>query len=159
MNANLSEQNAAELIPQADIVFDCAPLFPERFAMNAECVRQRKPMIEAGVFGLEGQVTTIVPGVTPCLLYPFPERPTAWKRQFPILAPVSAMAGAITAAEGIKLLTGIGQTLQGHCCTSMLAAWRSNGLKSSGDPTAKCADNSAAAECQFIMRRLNVELA
>lgn len=56
VNANLSEQNAAELITQADIVFDCAPLFPERFAMNAECVRQRKPMIEAGVFGLEGQV-------------------------------------------------------------------------------------------------------
>ena len=58
-------------------------------------------------------VTTIVPGVTPCLLCLFPESPTARKRQFPILAPVSAMAGAIAAAEGIKLLTGIGQTLQG----------------------------------------------
>lgn len=28
VNANLSEQNAADLITQADIAFDCAPLFP-----------------------------------------------------------------------------------------------------------------------------------
>jgi len=111
--ANVSAENAAELVSQADLVFDCAPLFAERFALNAECVRQRKPMIEAAVFGWEGQVTTIIPGVTPCLACLFPEPPPAWQRRFPVLAPTPALAAAIAAAEGLKLLTGIGETLQG----------------------------------------------
>lgn len=113
VNANVAAENAAELISPADLVFDCAPLFAERFAMNGECVRQRKPMIEAGVFGLQGQVTTIVPGITPCLACIYPEHPSAWKRRFPVLGAVAALAGAIAATEGIKVLTGIGETLQG----------------------------------------------
>lgn len=113
VNANINTENAADLISQADLVFDCAPLFVERFAMNAECVRQRKPMIEAGVFGMEAQVTTIVPGKTPCLSCLYPEDPPAWKRRFPVLGAVSSLTGAIAATEGIKLLTGMGETLQG----------------------------------------------
>jgi molybdopterin/thiamine biosynthesis adenylyltransferase len=113
VGANISEANAAELVGRADIVFDCAPLFEERFLMNRECVRQGKPMVEAAMFGLEGQVTTIIPGVTPCLRCLYPEQPPAWKRKFPVLGAVSAMAGAVAAMEGIKVLTGLGTPLAG----------------------------------------------
>jgi molybdopterin/thiamine biosynthesis adenylyltransferase len=113
IEANIDQSNAAELIGQADIVFDCAPLFSERLTMNAECVRQRKPMIEAGVFGMEGQVTTIVPGNSPCLACLFPEPPAVWQRRFPVLAPVPAIAAAIAAAEGLKLLAELGASLIG----------------------------------------------
>lgn len=110
---NISEANAASLVGRADIVFDCAPLFEERFLMNRECVRQGKPMIEAGIFAMEGQVTTIIPGTTPCLRCLHPDLPQAWNRRFPVLGAVPALAGAIAAAEGIKVLTSIGTTLAG----------------------------------------------
>ncbi len=81
--------------------------------MNAACVRQRKPMVEAAMFDLEGQLTTIIPGQTPCLACLYPEFPSAWKRQFPVFGAVAAVAGNIAAMEGIKLLAGFGETLAG----------------------------------------------
>ena len=111
---NISERNADRLIEQADIVFDCAPLFEERFAMNRACVEQGKPMVEAAMFEMEGQVTTILPGQSACLACIYPENPPQWKRQFPVLGAVSSMAAANAAVEGIKVLTGIGETLAGN---------------------------------------------
>jgi molybdopterin/thiamine biosynthesis adenylyltransferase len=111
--SNVDEGNAADLVGRADIVFDCAPLFRERFAMNRACVRLGKPMVEAAVYGMEGQVTTILPGRTPCLACLYPEDPARWKRRFPVFGAVPALAAAIAAAEGIKLLAGLGTPLAG----------------------------------------------
>jgi molybdopterin/thiamine biosynthesis adenylyltransferase len=110
---NVSEQNAAALVGKADLVFDCAPLFAERFAMNRECVRQRKPMVEAAIYSLEGQVTTIIPGKTPCLECLYAETPPGWKRQFPVIGAVPALAAQVAAMEGIKLLVGMAPGLAG----------------------------------------------
>ncbi len=110
---NISEENAADLVGKADLVFDCAPLFSERFAMNRECVRQSKPMIEAAMFDLEGQITTILPGETPCLSCLYPADPPQWKREFPVFGAVSSIAASIAAMEGIKVVSGFGETLAG----------------------------------------------
>jgi molybdopterin/thiamine biosynthesis adenylyltransferase len=110
---NVSEDNAVELVGKVDIVFDCAPLFEERFAMNRQCVAQNKPLVEAAMFSLEGQITTILPGRTPCLACLYPEKPPHWKRQFPVFGAVSALAASIAAMEGIKVLAGFGELLAG----------------------------------------------
>ena len=110
---NIGEDNVDALVEDADIVFDCAPLFSERFAMNRACVEQGKPMVEAAMFDMEGQVTTIIPGGTPCLACLYPEDPPGWKREFPVLGAVSAIAAAIAALEGVKVIAGFGQTLAG----------------------------------------------
>lgn len=106
---NVSDENAAELVARADIVFGCAPLFEERLRMNRECVRQRKPLVDCAMFSTEGRVIPIVPGRTPCLACLHPEIPPHWKRRFPVLGAVSALIGEIGALEGIKLLTGLGE--------------------------------------------------
>ena len=49
------------------MVVCCAPLFEERFALNEQCVRQGKPMVDCAMYELTGQVTTILPGTTACL--------------------------------------------------------------------------------------------
>ena len=113
IGANVSAANVRELVEPVDIVFDCAPRFSERFLMNRECVRQNKPMIEAAVFGMEGLVTTIVPGRTPCLACLYPEDPPAWNRRFPVFGAVAALAASVAAMEGIKVLTGFAETLAG----------------------------------------------
>ena len=104
-----STLNAADLVNKADIVFDAAPRFTERFWLNRECVAQGKPMIDAAMYNMEGQITVIVPGVTPCLACLYPEEPVNWKRRFPVIGAVSAMIGNMAVLEGIKLLTGLGK--------------------------------------------------
>lgn len=111
---NINTANAAALVGRADVVMDCAPLFAERFALNREAVRQRKPMVEAAMYELQAQLTTIVPGQTPCLACLYPEEPPAWQRRFPVIGAVPAMIGALAALEAIKLLTGLGQPLLGR---------------------------------------------
>lgn len=113
VNENMSGDNAASLVEKVDIVFDCAPMFEERFAMNRECIRQGKPMIDAAMFSMEGQVTTIIPGETACLQCIYPKLPSAWKRKFPVFGAVSCAAACFAAMEGIKVLSGMGPSLNG----------------------------------------------
>jgi molybdopterin/thiamine biosynthesis adenylyltransferase len=111
---NISEANADALVSQADIVVDAAPMFQERLALNAAAFRVGKPLVECAMHTLEASVTTFVPGKTGCLACYIPEVPPTWKRQFPVFGAVSGTAACIGAMEVIKLLTGIGTTLQGE---------------------------------------------
>ena len=72
VNANVNEENAAELVSKVDVIVDCAPLFEERFLMNREAVRQNKPLVDCAMYELEAQIMTILPGKSACLscLYP-----------------------------------------------------------------------------------------
>jgi len=110
---NVSDANAARLVGQADIIIDAAPRFSERLAMNREAVRQRKPMIDAAMYEFDLQLTTIVPGRSPCLACLYPEEPPHWRREFPVFGAVSGVVGALAAVEAIKLLTGVGDVLAG----------------------------------------------
>ena len=111
---NIGEDNAADLVGRADIVFDCAPLFEERFLMNRECVRLGKPLIDCAMYAMDGQVISIVPGQTPCLACIYPEAPPHWRRRFPVIGAVSALVAQIGALEGIKLLAGFGEVALGQ---------------------------------------------
>lgn len=114
---NVSEDNVERLVSEADVVVDCAPLFEERFLMNREAVRQSKPMVECAMYELQAQLTTILPGETPCLACLFPEAPPAWKREFPVFGAVSGAVGCLAAMEAIKLIAGIGEPLSGELLT------------------------------------------
>jgi len=114
---NLSEENAAQLVGEVDLVVDCAPRFPERFAMNRQCVRQGKPLIECAMYDMEAQITTILPGQSPCLGCLYPEDPPAWKREFPVFGAVSGTVGCLGAMEAIKVLSGLGEPLAGTLLT------------------------------------------
>lgn len=114
VDENVSEANAERLVKQCDVVVDCAPLFPERFAMNAEAVRQRKPMVECSMYELEAHLTTIIPGQSACLKCIVPEEPPTWKRQFPVFGAVSGTVGCMAAMEVIKIVSKLGEPLVGR---------------------------------------------
>jgi molybdopterin/thiamine biosynthesis adenylyltransferase len=126
---NASDENAAALVAQADLVVDAAPLFTERYALNRAAVRAGKPMVECAMHGFELHVTTILPGRTPCLRCLAPEPPPDWKRQFPVLGAVSGAAGCLGATEVIKLITGAGQPLAGILLRMDLATMRTHRLR------------------------------
>lgn len=118
---NVSDENATGLVAQADVVVDAAPLFEERFALNRAAVAARKPMVECAMYAMEAQVTTIIPGKTPCLECFVPEKPPHWKREFPVIGAVSGTAGCLGAVEVIKLLSGLGEPLAGTLLVMDLA--------------------------------------
>lgn len=121
---NVSDANTDHLVGRADLVIDCAPLFVERFAMNRAAVRQGKPMVECAVYELQGQLTAILPGRTPCLACLYPEDPPAWKRRFPVFGAVSGTLGCLAAMEAIKLLSGLGEPLAGRLLMMDLRSMR-----------------------------------
>jgi molybdopterin/thiamine biosynthesis adenylyltransferase len=114
VNENVSEQNAAELVAKCDLIVDCAPLFPERFAMNRQAVLQGKPLVECAMYEMEAHITTVIPKCSPCLQCIFPEDPPTWKRQFPVLGAVSGTVACLGAVEAVKVITGIGDPLTGR---------------------------------------------
>ena len=109
--SNVTEQNVEHLVGQADVVVDCAPLFEERFLMNREGVAQGKPIVECAMYEMEAQITTILPGETPCLQCLYPQIPPTWKREFPVFGAVSGTVGCLAAMETIKVIANLGETL------------------------------------------------
>jgi molybdopterin/thiamine biosynthesis adenylyltransferase/molybdopterin converting factor small subunit len=110
---NINESNAARLVGDVDLVVDCAPLFEERFLLNREAVQQNKPLVDCAMYELEAQITTIAPGVTPCLSCLYPTEPDKWKREFPVFGAVSGAVGCLGALEAIKVLAEVGEPLHG----------------------------------------------
>ena len=113
VNENVTSENVLQLVAEADLIVDCAPLFEEHFAMNAEAVAQRKPIVECAMYDLEATITSITPGQTPCLACLTPEPPPAWTRQFPVFGAVSGTVGCMGAMEAIKIIAGFGKPLLG----------------------------------------------
>lgn len=110
---NVSEENVKRLVAEADIAFGAAPLFEERLLLNRECVAKGIPLIDCAMFNLEGHVIPILPGKSACLACLYPEIPPHWKRRFPVIGAVSALAANIGAMEGIKALTGLAEAQYG----------------------------------------------
>jgi molybdopterin/thiamine biosynthesis adenylyltransferase len=132
---NIDESNAAELVAQADILVDCAPLFEERYLMNREAVRQGKPMVESAMYDMELHLTTFVPGRTPCLTCLYPEKSKVWKRQFPVFGAVAGVAGCLSAVEVIKMLSGLGNPLTNRLLTMDLRFMTHRTFNLQRDPT------------------------
>jgi molybdopterin/thiamine biosynthesis adenylyltransferase len=131
---NVTEENVARLVDQVDLVLDCAPLFEERYRLNREAVRQKKPLVECAMYELEVQVSTIIPGETPCFACLCPEAPKTWKRQFPVLGAVSGVAGCLGAIEAIKVLSGVGDPLLGQLLVGDLRRMAFRTVKTWRDP-------------------------
>jgi molybdopterin/thiamine biosynthesis adenylyltransferase len=108
-------------VRSADVILDCAHNFEERNLLNAAAVRWGKPMVEAAMNDMEAYLTTIVPGLTPCLACIFPEKPDWDKRGFGVLGAVSGTLACLTALEAIKLITGLGTPLLSQLLTMDLS--------------------------------------
>jgi adenylyltransferase/sulfurtransferase len=106
-NIKITVDNIADLLQGVDVVMDCMDNMETRFLINEACVKKGIPMIHGGVREMLGEVTTIIPGKTPCLECLLP-RDLAKKETFPIFGATAALIASIQVLEAIKLLSGIG---------------------------------------------------
>ncbi len=83
--------------------------YPTRYLLNKAALTHNIPFIHGSVWGLEGRITTIIPGKTPCLECLVPEAPPS--EVFPVLGATPGVIGTLQVTEAIKILTGVGKPL------------------------------------------------
>jgi molybdopterin/thiamine biosynthesis adenylyltransferase len=107
-----------ELVPQADVVLDCTDNFRTRHAVNAACVRHRRPLVSGAAIGFDGQVSVYDSrGDHPCYACLFPAGQVFEEvacATMGVFAPLVGIIGTVQAAEALKLLAGVGQSLAGR---------------------------------------------
>jgi adenylyltransferase/sulfurtransferase len=114
----LTSDNILATVGEYDLVLDGSDNFATRYLVNDACVLLDKPLVHAGVFRFEGQITTILPRRGPCYrcLYPEPPPPGIVPscQEAGILGAVAGVLGVLQATEALKLLLGRGEPLCGR---------------------------------------------
>jgi molybdopterin-synthase adenylyltransferase len=107
------------LVAQADVVLDCSDNFKTRHAVNAACVRHKKPLVSGAAIGFDGQISVYDTrsADAPCYACLFPPEATFEEVQcstMGVFAPLVGIIGTMQAAEALKLLMGVGSSLAGR---------------------------------------------
>jgi molybdopterin/thiamine biosynthesis adenylyltransferase len=110
--ARITAESLPGLLPGVNVVVDCLDNMATRFILNEACFRAGIPLIHGGLSGTLGEITTIIPGQTPCLACMFPQ-PVEGKRPFPVFGCLPALIASLQVMEVIKLLAGFGELLTG----------------------------------------------
>lgn len=108
----IAEENVDDLVGDNDLIVDAMDNVPTRLLINKVAIKKSIPVFHGAVYGFDGRVTTIIPGVTPCLRCLYPKIPPSSK--FPVVGVAPAIIGCIQAAEVIKYIVGIGELLTGR---------------------------------------------
>ncbi|WP_237444389.1 HesA/MoeB/ThiF family protein [Sinobacterium norvegicum] len=125
-------------VAKADIVVDCSDNFQTRFALNAACVSEKKPLISGAAIRMEGQVSVFHGSQNdqPCYrcLYSEQDGEDLNCSTNGVLAPLVGIIGSIQAFETLKLIVGFGESLAGRLLIfdGKYLEWRE--LKISKDP-------------------------
>lgn len=114
----LTSKNALEIIGNYDLVIDGSDNFQTRYLVNDACVILSKPNVYGSIFRFEGQASVFNYEKGPCYrcLYPKPPLPGVVPscEEGGVLGVLPGIIGCIQANEAIKIITGIGTTLNGR---------------------------------------------
>ena len=114
-NTSINIGNAIDIIKNYDVIVDALDNFPARYLLNDACYFENKPLVDAAAVRFHGLIMTILPNSGPCYRCAFPvlpnQKPGMTCSEAGILGPVPGVMGFIQAAEVVKLLLGIGETL------------------------------------------------
>jgi molybdopterin/thiamine biosynthesis adenylyltransferase len=112
-------ERLATLVRGADVVLDCSDNFATRHAINRACVAARKPLVSGAGIRFDGQVAVfdLRSDEAPCYHCLFPEDARSEEERcatMGVFAPLVGVVGTMQAAEAIKLVAGVGETLAGR---------------------------------------------
>ena len=117
-DVRLGADNILDIIDGYDVIVDGTDNFPTRYLVNDASLLKRIPVIHGSIFRFEGQVTVFNPYEGPCYRCLLPEPPPAELApscsEAGVLGVLPGIVGSLQAVETIKVLLGIGDTLQGR---------------------------------------------
>lgn len=156
IDARVAGESLDALVQAADVVVDATDNFATRHAINRACVRWRKPLVSGAAIRFDGQISVfdLRRPDSACYHCLFPEDGELEEMRCAVMgvfAPLVGIIGTTQAAEALKLLMGVGQSLDGRLLMldALSMQWRTVRLKrdpgckvcASGDRT----ENAAAA--------------
>ncbi|MCX6274506.1 MAG: HesA/MoeB/ThiF family protein [Bacteroidetes bacterium] len=121
-NTRLTASSAKQLFPDYDLIIDCTDNFNARYIINDACVLLDKPFVYGSIFKFEGQVSlfnakdkTGISGPTYRCLFPSPpaEGTIPSCEEAGVIGFLPGLIGTLQAAESVKWITGIGESLSG----------------------------------------------
>ncbi len=115
----LEDERLDELVKSATVVLDCSDNFTTRHAINRACVAHKVPLVSGAAIRFDGQVSVFDPrgADMPCYACLFPPEQEYEEVQcstMGVFAPLVGIIGAMQAAEALKLVAGIGESLAGR---------------------------------------------
>ena len=115
----LDADNALDLIQSYDVVCDGSDNFPTRYLVNDACVLLGKPLVYGSVQRFDGQAsvfnrTPTSPNYRDLLPEPPPVEQVPSCAEAGVMGVMPGLIGLIQATEAIKLITGIGRSLDGR---------------------------------------------
>jgi molybdopterin-synthase adenylyltransferase len=115
----MTEERLLARVAQADVVLDCSDNFATRYALNRVCVQLKKPLVSGAATRFDGQVSVFDArhADSPCYHCLYPEQASNEETRCAVMgvfAPLVGIIGSLQAAEALKLLMGVGQSLQGR---------------------------------------------
>lgn len=139
IQTRVDAEKLSQLIPQADAVIDASDNFSTRHDINQTCVSYKKPLISGAAVQFSGQISVFDLRHTgnPCYHCLFPvegeqeDMPCAIMGVF---SPLVGIIGSMQAAETLKILLNIGESLNGRLLVldGLTMNWRS--IRLSKDP-------------------------
>ncbi|MCB1756788.1 MAG: molybdopterin-synthase adenylyltransferase MoeB [Gammaproteobacteria bacterium] len=111
----LDETDMNEAVSSVDIVIEGSDNFPTRFAVNAACVKHKKPLVSGAAIRFDGQVSVFRGDNpdSPCYrcLYKDGGETAESCAITGVFAPLVGIIGTVQAMEALKILLGIGESL------------------------------------------------
>ena len=117
--ADLTPQNAGELLDGFDLILDGTDNFETRFLVNDFAVKCMRPWIYAAAVASYGLTMTIRPGITPCLACLLETANNGQGLEdtcdtVGVLGPIVNLIASLEVAEAMKLLAGREKALHGR---------------------------------------------
>ena len=109
----------ATLVASADVVVDCCDNFETRHAVNRACIAASKPLVSGAAIRFDGQVAVFDARdpQSPCYHCLFGEGDELEETRcatMGVFAPLVGIVGATQAAEALKLIAVVGESLAGR---------------------------------------------
>ncbi|MGE8494188.1 MULTISPECIES: HesA/MoeB/ThiF family protein [Comamonas] len=107
------------LVGDASVVLDCTDNYRTRQAINAACVALAKPLVSGAAIRFDGQISVFDrrhkgAACYACLFSPEEQFEEASCSTMGVFAPLVGIIGTMQAAEALKLIAGIGRSLDGR---------------------------------------------
>lgn len=139
LNARLTGDALDAEVAAADVVLDCSDNFSTRHAINRACVQHHKPLVSGAAIRFDGQVSTfdLRRDDAPCYHCLFPEGEDVVEENcatMGVLAPLVGIIGSMQAAEALKVITGVGQSLSGRLLMLEALSMQWHSVKVARDP-------------------------
>lgn len=136
INEKLTGAFLEDAVRAVDLIVDCSDNFSTRFALNAACWKNKKPLVSGAAIRSEGQLMVIDPRVpnSPCYrcLYDDAVQDEQLScAQNGVLAPIVGIIGTMQALEAIKLIAQYGTAATGKLLAfdGQTLEWRTLKLK------------------------------